>query len=147
MQVTGDYNIEIIQTANRVYIWPISFMTIKCHERFNQLISRVRVVDALLNCSSLNQLTFKWSWCYHRHPSTFVFVYFTSHPSRLISLIVRVILSVQLLIIIFNRWFFYLNTVADVDCGVSKMPSSVRPGRIVNGNEASEGEFPWYFHL
>ena len=34
-------------------------------------------------------------------------------------------------------------TVADVDCGVSKM--AFRNGRIVNGLDVTEGEFPWYF--
>jgi hypothetical protein len=34
---------------------------------------------------------------------------------------------------------FYLVLVADVDCGISKF----RNGRIVNGIDAVEGEFPW----
>ena len=35
-------------------------------------------------------------------------------------------------------------TVADVDCGVSKM--AFRNGRIVNGLDVTEGEFPWYLY-
>lgn len=34
---------------------------------------------------------------------------------------------------------YLLFVVADVDCGVSKY----RNGRIVNGADAIEGEFPW----
>lgn len=30
--------------------------------------------------------------------------------------------------------------MADVDCGVSKL----RSGKIVNGVDAADGEFPWY---
>lgn len=31
-------------------------------------------------------------------------------------------------------------TVADMECGISK----TRSGKIVNGTEATKGEFPWY---
>ena len=34
---------------------------------------------------------------------------------------------------------FLFRIVADVDCGISKF----RNGRIVNGIDAMEGEFPW----
>ena len=34
---------------------------------------------------------------------------------------------------------FFFRIVADVDCGISKF----RNGRIVNGIDAMEGEFPW----
>jgi len=37
-----------------------------------------------------------------------------------------------------------LDAVADVDCGVSKM--AFRNGRIVNGLDVTEGEFPWYLY-
>ena len=35
--------------------------------------------------------------------------------------------------------------MADVDCGISKL--APRAGRIVNGLDVTEGEFPWYILL